>query len=193
MGADSSVNGGWETRQLVRRKVSVLMNKYLVATTGSVRLAQVVAYDLPHRLPLRPFNSTWTYEYYLMEHFVSPLRQCLQDNGLLKSESSVEKMEEGGIMVGFAGRLFSLAWDFSLTEYAEGFDAIGVGRPYALGAMRALKNGGLLLTSAPEDLITRSLEATASFCNGVCGPYYVEVLDGKKETSSDAAAAASIF
>ena len=57
--------------------------------------------------------------------------------------------------------------DYSILRTADGFDAVGCGRSYALAAMKALSN------LEPVERVRGALEIAAYFSNGVAGPFTV--------------------
>ena len=50
---------------------------------------------------------------------------------------SADALAPGWLLVGARGRLFRMCGDFQIAEPYNGFDAIGSGGPYALGALHA--------------------------------------------------------
>ena len=75
---------------------------------------------------------------YLVKRFVPFLRAAFKDAGWLEVENSRE--EGGQFLVGIRGELFEINSDFSVLKMVDGFNAVGSGEYYALGAMRILKN-----------------------------------------------------
>lgn len=162
MGTDSMSAAGWDVRVTKLPKV-FKRDDFLIGYTTSFRMGQL----LQHRLVI-PVCDEESRMDYMVCSFVESVRSCLKDNGYTKIEHNTE--EGGQFLVGYGDRLFVIDSDFQVNEYAEGYDAIGCGSSYALGAMRALDD------LRPKRRILDSLEIAAHFSSGVQQPFYVEVL-----------------
>lgn len=103
---------------------------------------------------------------YMCTAFVNSLRDCLREGGFL---TKCNEAESGGeFLVGFRGRLFCIGADFQVGEPADGFDSVGCGCEYALGALRALTAIGDM---DAESVARKALEAAGYFSAGVRPPY----------------------
>ena len=71
-------------------------------------------------------------------------------------------------LLGIEGRLFHVDGEFHVTESRYGFDAVGCGAPFALGAIASTATW-----HDPRSRVTQALEVAAQFCAGVCGPYTI--------------------
>jgi len=165
LGGDSAATDNWDTR-VTRLKKVFRRGEFLIGYTSSFRMGQI----LQHHLDVRPQESTEDNEHYMVAGFVEAVRECLKQFAYTKIEHSKE--EGGSFLVGYNGGLYNVMSDFQVNFYHDAYDAIGVGAQYALGAMRVL---GEMVT--PEARIYRALGAAAYFSNGVCAPFYVEVLE----------------
>jgi ATP-dependent protease HslVU (ClpYQ) peptidase subunit len=161
MGGDAAGVAGWEMKIMTLPKVFV-RGPFLFGCTGSVRMTQI----LQHHLEVEPQMEGVPADTYMVRVFVEAVRACLKGFGYAKIESN---REQGGFfLVGYRGRLYSAESDFQVNESADGFDAVGVGAPYALAAMCALDE----LDS--EARIRRALEIAAHFSIGVAPPFRIE-------------------
>ena len=115
---------------------------------------------------------------YLIESFVPFIRKTFSEAGWLKIENA--RAEGGQFLLGIRGEVFSIESDFSVHRQMDGFDAIGCGAPYALGALQILNLQGKI-TDDPMRAIGLALETAALFSNGVSGPFiYKEGVNGSE-------------
>lgn len=167
MGGDSAASAGWTVYTLSSRKVFHTPGGFLMGYTGTIRTAQVLRYAfVPPEHPEGMDTDT-----YLATLFIDALREAtrLAGNELKRDE---QESITGAFLVGYRGRLFHICSDFGFTELVEGFNCIGSGGEVALGAMYATTGMPL----EPQKRMMLALEAAASFCLGVRGPFYVETL-----------------
>jgi ATP-dependent protease HslVU (ClpYQ) peptidase subunit len=170
MGADSAAVEGWMTRPMQTKKL-FRNGPFLIAYCGSIRMGQILEYHLQVREQEPGENDSQ----YIVTGFVEAVRDCLKDKGVARVQSNTEDLPGSGFMVGYRGSLYHIGPEFQVSVMEDGFDADGLGRQFALGAMAALE--GL----EPIERIRRALEITTRFSNGVCAPFYVEALETKPE------------
>lgn len=75
--------------------------------------------------------------------------------------------ERGSFLVGYAGRIFAIADDYSVVHFPHPFAAIGHGRHVAYGALHALQTSSLSL----EEKCQAALEAAETYDNTVRRPF----------------------
>lgn len=160
IGADSAAVAGWTRRKTLLRKV-FRRGPFLIGYTTSFRMGQL----LEHQLQVVKQEENETDMAYMVNRFIEATRSLLKERGFAKVESNNES--GGQFLVGYKGRLYSVESDFQVGEMAEGFDAVGSGSDYALGAMSALAK------LPPKRRILRSLEIASEFNMGVCAPFVV--------------------
>lgn len=160
VGADSASAEGWEVRQTKLPKVFRNGN-FIIGYTTSFRMGQI----LQHHLSVRNQFEGEADDAYMVKAFAEAARTALKDHGFAKIESNEEK--GGTFLVGYRGRLYSVHSDFQVNEMADGYDACGCGRAYALAGLAALVELG------PEERITRALEIAAHFSGGVIPPFHI--------------------
>lgn len=168
MGGDSASTSGWDINVTRLRKV-FRQGDFLIGCTGSWRMAQLLQYSLV----VRPQKDNEDDMQYMVTGFVEAIRTCLKEGGFAKVED--EKEEGGTFLVGFKGRVYTVENNFQVCSTSDAFTAIGCGDKYAMGNLWATKQG------RPRERILAALEAAAHFSNGVCAPFYVEVLPGLEE------------
>jgi hypothetical protein len=142
-------------------KVFFLGKHLLVGCSGSIRMAQLVQFEL--KPPAHKKSDT---DYgYIFCRVVSSIRKCLEKGGF-KEECA------GNLVAGYRGRLYEIECDFNVARLADPYCAIGTGGPIALGAMYATADLGW----SPGARITTALEAAERYNTGVAAPFTIDVL-----------------
>lgn len=160
IGGDSaSSNGSGVT---IRKDVKVFKNDdFVIGCTTSFRMIQLL------RFSFKPpeIKSKDIYEY-MCTDFINAVRNCFKDGGYLQKYTDGD--EKGGtFLVAYKNRLFKIENDFQVGESSNGFDSVGCGADFALGALFAISKNEL---SASEKVL--SALKTASFLSeGVREPF----------------------
>lgn len=129
----------------------------VVGFAGAYRPAEVLRHHVHVRTP-RPGEDPHAY---LVTELAAAFRvQC-------RARSTSTRDVE--FLVALRGHLYRLQSDFSVVPTARGFDAIGAGEDYALGALAALTP-----TGQPGRTLRRVLAAAAHVCPKVSAPFYVQ-------------------
>jgi ATP-dependent protease HslVU (ClpYQ) peptidase subunit len=160
MGGDSAAVQGWTRRQTALEKV-FRRGPFLIGYTSSFRMGQL----LQHHLEVPKQTERQADMNYMVTGFIESARKLLKDKGFTKIESNAET--GGQFLVGYRGQLYTVHRDFQVGQVADGMDAIGSGREYALGAMYALNK------LSPSRRLKRTLEITAYFNAAVAPPFIV--------------------
>lgn len=135
---------------------------WLVGHTTSYRLGQV----LRHRvLWPSPPAEVEDLEGFIVGEVVDAVRKGLRAAGASKRLQSAEN--GGTFLLGYGGKIFGIADDYSVVRLPNHFAAIGHGRFLAYGALHALKESGLPL----EERCRIALEAAATYDTTVRGPF----------------------
>lgn len=157
----------------------------LVGYHGSFRLGQLMRHSItmPGRIAAPSAKTASVVDYM---HLVSEAaRACFKEGGFSSAENGVEEVD-GACLIGIAGRLFYLDPDFHFEESAYGYDAIGSGAPFALGAMSVLLRKGdarsPLKVVNPQETIQLALEAASQHCYGVLAPFTILNLEKGSES-----------
>jgi len=167
MGGDSAAVEGINIRLTTTPKV-FKKGSLLIGYTWSFRMGQIIQYS--NNVPEIPEEKD-NYSY-LAQDFVTFIRKIFQESGFMRVESARE--EGGQFMVGIRGELFTIESDFSVLRNIDGFDAIGCGASYALGALRVMcKYPGI--TALPRTSMEIALQTAAYFSNSVSEPFIYEV------------------
>lgn len=144
-------------------------NRMLLGCTTSCRMMQLLHYEL--QLP--PYEEGMDVEEYLVTKFVNAVRDCLNAGGFAKKE---ENREEGGnFLIGYQGRLFEVQDDYQVSEPVNGYEAVGSGAKFALGALYATPH------LPPEERIELALQAATYHNAYVRPPYLIRCLSLEQE------------
>ena len=162
IGSDSAATEGWNIYASVLQKV-FFCGKFLIGYTSSFRMGQLLQY----KLKLTEQCGLDDLEY-MVTVFADAVRHCLKEGGFAKVENSQET--GGDFLVGYRGHLYIVNSDFQVNMSHDGYFAIGCGAHYAMGSMWETEQQN------PEVRIINALKAAGHFSNGVCPPYYTEVL-----------------
>ena len=135
---------------------------WLIGHTTSYRLGQV----LRHRViwPIPPLDLELL-EAFVVGEVVDAVRKAMREAGAARRHQSAEN--GGTFLLGYGGRIFVIADDYSVVRLPNNFAAIGHGRFLAHGALFALKESPLPL----EERCRIALEAAAAYDNTVRGPF----------------------
>jgi ATP-dependent protease HslVU (ClpYQ) peptidase subunit len=163
LGADSAAIGGnlVSTRTPADAKLA-MVGPLLVATAGNHRGWQV----LRHHFEVPAREEGLDALAYLV-HVADALRDAFRAHGV--GNIGAEGEESPSIfLIGYEGRLFEMYGDFQISEFAEGYHAMGGGEAVALGALYATP--ALRPRVRPEV----ALEAAEQHCVEVRRPFIIE-------------------
>lgn len=160
MGGDSAAVEGYNVSLSVMPKVFI-NGPFVMGYTSSFRMGQLLQYAF--NPPERGLSQD-VYAY-MVTTFINTARECFKSGGYGRKHS--EEEEGGQFLVGYCGRLFTVEADYQVHESATGYDAVGCGSPYALGAVHALEG------ATPRERIKAALKAAEHFSAGVRGPFTV--------------------
>ena len=162
IGGDSAVSENDVVKTLKHAKV-FRRGKFLLGYVGDLRVGQLIRY----KMKIPKIGSKGLMKY-MSTSFVDALRKCLKENGAIKIEDSVEESSNKWL-VGIDGRLFEIGHSFEVSE--EVYTAIGSGQEFATGVLHDLITHQREL--GYEEIIKRSLGASAHFCASVAGPFLI--------------------
>jgi ATP-dependent protease HslVU (ClpYQ) peptidase subunit len=160
VGGDSASVQGWTSR-ITRLPKVFRKGPFLIGYTTSFRMGQLLQYGLE----LRAQRDEEDVMKYMVTEVAERVRALLKERGVAKVEANAES--GGQFLIGYRSRLFSVQQDFQVNEMDDGYDAVGSGAEYALGAIRAMSR------AAPVARLKRALEISAHFNMGVSGPFVV--------------------
>lgn len=103
--------------------------------------------------------------HWVVNCFIPVIQQAFSEAGWQKVEH--ERRQGGDFLLGFEGRLFRIQEDYSVVEASEGYDAVGCGDKFAIGAMYV--SNGL----EPEVRLKNALAAAEHHSAYVSQPFHV--------------------
>lgn len=165
MGADSAGVGGYYIERRKDEKV-FLNGEFIIGFTSSFRMGQLLRFKFS---PPKMKEGQDIYEF-MVSDFVEGVRQCLKAGGYSKVDNNEET--GGTFLVGYRGRLFTVAADFQVSELLGDYAAVGCGSDIALGSMYSSKGKVVV------ERIMTALEAAEEFSAGVRGPFNILKLGG---------------
>lgn len=158
LGADSAAST--DRRIDVCRDPKVFSNGDLViGYVGSVRVGQVLR-DVFAAPPI----GRASLRRYMVAVLVPALRDVLHHERDACGDA-ISPLSPGWLLVGARGRLFRMCGDYQIAEPYRGFDAIGTGGPFALGALHATA------ALTPRARVRCALETAAAFTPNVRRPF----------------------
>lgn len=160
IGGDSASASGWMVRRTALSKVFRL-NGFLIGYTSSFRMGQLLQYMLnvpPQKVAVDDMA-------YMVTVFAEAVRECLKEGGYTKVDNNRE--EAGTFLVGYKGHLYEICADLQVNEAVDGFDAVGCGCEYALGALMVTRN------VESNVRVAMALEAAAWFSGTVVEPFNI--------------------
>jgi hypothetical protein len=157
LGADSLAVRGWD--KSIRKDPKIYtFGEFTIGFTTSFRMGQILGYSSP---PTHPENMG--INEYMCTLFVDHCRDVLKTKGFAEINSNRE--QGGAFLLAYRGRLFRIESDFQVCENACGFDAVGCGDSFALGALHVTPK------LDPAKRLYKALQAAEAFCTGVGGPF----------------------
>lgn len=165
IGVDSAAVQGWTRRTSHVPKV-FRRGPFLLGYTTSFRMGQL----LEHHLAVPEQAEGQDDMAFMVTEFIEKVRALLKEKGFSKVEQNTEK--GGQFLVGYRGQLYTVESDFQVGKHGEGYEAVGSGADFALGAMHALPH------LPPTRRIRKALEVAAHFNMGVSAPFTIATLKG---------------
>lgn len=161
MGADSLSASGYD---VTMRRDPKLFQKgpFLIGFTDSYRMGQILRFNMA----VEPPSESDDLFAYMATKFVDAARSALREGGWTMKHD--ERESGGQFLVGLRGHLFVVESDFQVSMPHNGYEAVGCGAPYALGALYATEGEG-----TARDRIEIGLSAAAEFSAGVRGPWVI--------------------
>lgn len=142
-------------------------NNYLFGCSGSFRMMQILHYSFePPHVPAACANL----DRFMATRWIDALRAAFKRAGYTSYDNG---QEEGGtqFLVAYRGRLYCVEQDFNITRTLDNLYAIGLGGPYAAGALYALQPRARHV--APQLRLEQAL-MIAETCNAsVRGPFTI--------------------
>ncbi|HEX9137427.1 MAG TPA: hypothetical protein VF905_10885 [Nitrospirota bacterium] len=128
---------------------------YVMGSSGSPRFANLLRYTMKWPEPSAKDKATDPALFgFLVNRVAVPLRRLCVGQGLVMErgrDGDGEPLgDHGNVMVGVAGRLYTMHSDFSVERSTHGYAAIGTGADHAMGALYVLVAGSSFGRNDPE-------------------------------------------
>lgn len=134
---------------------------YLIGTSGSFRVAQLIRYSL--KVPPLP-RDPGRFHRMMVKGFVGAILRCLEAGGVTLKDGAVDG---SSFVVGFRGNLFFIDQDMNVADPGP-YCAAGCADQIAHGALYAQRPG-----MDPEERVLQALKAAERFSGGVRAPFVV--------------------
>jgi len=161
IGGDSAGVAGMQMNIREDKKVFET-GEYIIGCTTSFRMIDLLKYKL-HVNKQEDYVDDIRF---MATTFIDSVIECFAQNGFGK-RSDNDGYEGGSFLVGYRGKLYSIADDFQVGISAHKYNAVGCGAEIAKGAMFACK------IADPVKRINVALEAASTFSAGVRPPFHV--------------------
>lgn len=145
---------------------------FVFGFAGSFRMGQLLRYSLV----VPRWNGRGTLMRFMVNDFVGAVREMFKREGFARVDHNVESADDGVFLVGGYGCLWCVYGDYQVADVVSGYNAIGCGESYALGAIAVLNILGHL---SPKQRIRGAMNAAAMHSAGVCGPFKVVSVKNK--------------
>lgn len=170
--ADSSAVCEWQVVPSLLSKLATFSlgdERLAIGYTTDFRFGQILQAHLTSKLSDHdPFSSYASTVDFVLLSLIPAMRTVLKDQGYATIDNNHET--SGFALLAFSsGETYRLNSDYGITRSAFGFDAVGCGSDYAIGALSFLHLVGKLKPSCFSGV----LEAVALTCKGVCAPFTV--------------------
>lgn len=156
MGCDSMASSEYVKSEMRAPKI-FRSGEMLIGVCGALRVRDVVEFITANERGEGVVND----RAFLIQNYVPALRSGLKDAGVLDTDEG--DAFDGGMLIGYRGRLFQLYSDFALMEHERW--AVGSGSEYALGSLFST-------SGEPQKRIKTALQAACEFSPS-CGPPFV--------------------
>lgn len=164
IGGDSAGVSGYHL--CTRKDKKVFVNEgFAMGFTTSFRMGQLLAFGFKPPVP----DPKADLMRFMVNEFVNAVRNCLKEGGYATKHSEAEK--GGDFLVGYKGRLFQISSDYQVGEVVCGFDSIGCGQEFAIGALHATPG------IEPRKRVRLALEVAEKCSAGVRGPFHIVTVE----------------
>ena len=143
--------------------------EFLYGYCGSLRAGQILQHIFA--APQLPDDDTDdAIEKYLVQEWSEALRSCFLDSGHAKIKHEVQTANDTWFLLGVRGRLYQMQGDYSVWRVSRGYQAIGSGEQFALGALEVMSKQRKYRA---ERMILTALAAAAEHAPTVGPPFNV--------------------
>ena len=160
VGGDSAGVNARELKIRPRADEKVFKNgDFIIGIAGSFRMGNVLRYSLDI-----PKFSGKDVRKFMSNDFIEATRKAFVDGQVVSNSTEAFP---GVFIVGYKDNLFTVQADYQVAVHENGFDAVGCGEAYALGALRSSTRRN------PEKKVLEALMAAEEFSGGVQRPFRI--------------------
>lgn len=130
-----------------------------MAFAGSIRVPQIIAAHVkfPAKVPDDPSA--------MVHGFADKIREALNDHGAKQDDTDAMNL-----LICVGGRLYTIYGDFAVLRLSCGYQALGAGETFALGALHAMSKR----KRASKAGVLAALKAAEAHSPYVRGPFWVQ-------------------
>ena len=172
MMADSAAICDYDITTRLDKKICI-KGDMILGFTGSFRGWQLFQYKF--KIPKHPDNMN-TMEY-LTTKFVDGLRECFKQGGFTET-TNVHSEKGGYFLMGYRGEVYTIQSDYQVGISDTDYNAIGCGRPYALGSLYSTYD---MDDMSIKTKLIDALHAAVEFSAGVRDPFHTLILEDRIE------------
>lgn len=173
IGGDSAgTDSGFNSTVRLDTKVFIKDNRFIMGFTTSFRMGQIL-----HYVPLRVEEQSEFEDdmAFMVKKFIPAVRAVFKENwGDMKNGGGASV--GGMFLVGYKNMLYTIESDFQVGMSSRGYDAVGCGSDYALGAMHFMESMYGAHRLDAKKMITNALEAAVDFSAGCRPPFIIKSL-----------------
>ena len=157
LGADSQITDGDKRILSPSTPKIVKIGKYLLGVSGDCRPGDVLMYNW--KPPA--YDGTDPVKF-MGKKIIPSILAAFKTQGYDHAKESASY----SYLLAFAGNVFEIGDDLSMSQSFDGIYGVGSGSPYGLGFLAGKGN--------PEDCILEALEASARYDVNTCAPFQLE-------------------
>lgn len=161
IGADSIASNGY-TKEITSSPKVFKVGAFIIGYADSFRMGQIIQ----HHLDVRQQQSGEDDLRYMVVAFIEAVRKCLKDFGYTTINNNNES--GGSFLVGYRSMLYEVYSDFQVNSDIRHFAAMGAGRDFALGALKATEH------LKPRKRIEMALTVAGELSALVAPPFFIE-------------------
>lgn len=161
IGADKVGSDGDVVRALRTPKVRH-NGPFLMGVCGSMRVVQIAHYLFK---PPKPRGELFAF---MVTKFAAALRAAMKKEGGETKDEDEQEVMNGGLLVGYRGRLFEIDSSYAVIEVDDSFHAIGCAEQEARSAMRARRRSGA------RQMVKAGLDAAAAYDANIRPPFTID-------------------
>lgn len=132
-----------------------------MAFAGSIRVPQIIAAHV--KFPTKVPDDTSA----MVHDFADRIRVTLDAHGAKQDDT-----DSMNLLICVGGKLYTIYGDFAVVRLSCGYQAIGAGETFALGALHAMSKR----KRASEAGVLAALRAAEAHCPFVRGPFWTQVV-----------------